>query len=344
MLCTSQELSKEQLRDENIIPVTKRAERPHYQDYDVKPTELYQAIEAKEWDFALVKLKEDPEQASVWIIRKESNNTEKIRWKMLPMHAAVIFKAPAKLIKALIAAFPPCIKMVDDIGMTPLHHGMKEGMDDEVMDILISNHPHALIDRDTKGMTPLDHTKSSAKPFRGAGLRAYTAAAVMCERERVTDELTKKYQAAINNSEADKKITALANENEVLEGQLNASTAHLAKFMQTYGAMKSRVESLSSVLSIMVQEQDKILSMATQQQKDMAAAALVRERMMQAVAKQDDEMMSTAQQSRDVMKDIATKQKEYFQTVATDLAELFASQALRTKRTPTAEGSGKEIG
>lgn len=84
-------------------------------DYDQGATVLYQCIENKDWDSALSRLEEAPVEAKTWVYRKESNN--KMRWRLLPMHAVCIFRAPMALIEALVEVYADGPKMKDDQGM-----------------------------------------------------------------------------------------------------------------------------------------------------------------------------------------------------------------------------------
>ena len=83
-------------------------------DYDENPTILYQAIEAKQWEYAmsLFTSKKQGEQSSTWVVRKETNG--KLRWRLLPLHAAIIFGSPLKLIEFLLADYPSATLCKDD--------------------------------------------------------------------------------------------------------------------------------------------------------------------------------------------------------------------------------------
>lgn len=85
-------------------------------DYDEGPTELYRFIENKDWDSALGRLEENPIEAKTWVVRREAKS-QKIRWRLLPLHAVCIFRAPLALIEALVEVYPDGAKMKDDQGM-----------------------------------------------------------------------------------------------------------------------------------------------------------------------------------------------------------------------------------
>ena len=84
-------------------------------DYDEGATILYQCIENKDWDGALSRLEMSPMEAKTWVYRRENNR--KMRWRLLPIHAVCIFRAPMALIEALVEVYADGPKMKDDQGM-----------------------------------------------------------------------------------------------------------------------------------------------------------------------------------------------------------------------------------
>ena len=88
-------------------------------DYDNNVTQLFTCLENSRWGEAIDLCTTDPSQASVWVCRYEQiSNT--VRWQMLPLHAAIIFKANNQVIEAIISAYPEAVKMTDDQGMLPV--------------------------------------------------------------------------------------------------------------------------------------------------------------------------------------------------------------------------------
>jgi hypothetical protein len=143
-------------------------------DYDTNPTVLYQAIEAKQWDYAISlftnrgninnnnnnnkKKKDDDEEeeeeaSATWVVRKEANG--KLRWRLLPLHAAIIFGSPLKLIELLLMDYPLAAQCKDDRGMLPLHLAFRKQASWDVIDELLTIYPLAAFVSDRKGRTPL---------------------------------------------------------------------------------------------------------------------------------------------------------------------------------------------
>ena len=129
-------------------------------DYDSGATVLYRCIEGKDWDGALSRLELAPVEAKTWVSRREMG-TDKVRWRLLPVHAVCIFRAPLALIEALIEVYEDGPKMRDDQGMLPIHLACRNGASKGVVLTLLQAFPEALEVRDRKGRLPVDLVQSS---------------------------------------------------------------------------------------------------------------------------------------------------------------------------------------
>lgn len=92
-------------------------------NYDQNPTKLYKLIEAQRWSPVLAEIAHNPDSTKVWVVRhdkKDNDNTGSIRWRMLPLHAAVVFNAPDPVMCMLIDAYPDAARQFDDRRMTPV--------------------------------------------------------------------------------------------------------------------------------------------------------------------------------------------------------------------------------
>lgn len=125
-------------------------------DYDKNPTDLYSAIERKEWEHAvdIIHSESAEEQAATWVVRKEVNG--KLRWRLLPLHAAVMFRCPLKLVEMLLADYPAAAQSKDDQGMLPLHLAFRNESSWEIIEELMTAYPQAIFVSDRKARTPLD--------------------------------------------------------------------------------------------------------------------------------------------------------------------------------------------
>mmetsp|Transcript_28280 Transcript_28280/g.59474 ORF Transcript_28280/g.59474 Transcript_28280/m.59474 type:complete len:683 (+) Transcript_28280:277-2325(+) len=139
---------------------------PRYQDqpetdYDLGPTQLYTFIENKHWESAIERARTTPMEAQTWISRREPENPNKIRWRLLPLHATCVFRAPLSLIEALIAAYPEAPKCIDDQGMLPIHLACRNGASRGVVMTLLNANPDSINAKDKKGRTPLNLVENS---------------------------------------------------------------------------------------------------------------------------------------------------------------------------------------
>lgn len=140
-------------------------------DYDEGATDLYRRIENKDWDGALSRLEHAPIEAKTWVSRREYSS-DKTRWRLLPLHAVCIFRAPLALIEALIEVYADGPQMKDDQGMLPLHLACRNGASKGVVLTLLTAFPDSLHVRDRKGRLPADLVKSSSSANKEAVLAA----------------------------------------------------------------------------------------------------------------------------------------------------------------------------
>uniref|UniRef100_A0A7S4JAZ6 Uncharacterized protein n=1 Tax=Odontella aurita TaxID=265563 RepID=A0A7S4JAZ6_9STRA len=169
-------------------------------DYDSPrgPTRLYSLIESRKWKKASVRANTFPSEASVWVRRYEqsdggggsvatgfyskgslrsysrrddsrisssqsrSSSSKRTRWRLLPLHAAILFDAPAHVIEALLEVLPSAARSRDDKGYLPLHlacrNDKKRSDSSDVADVvkaLLEAYPEGAFEEDEKGRTPL---------------------------------------------------------------------------------------------------------------------------------------------------------------------------------------------
>lgn len=145
--------------------------RPAFEcDYDSNPTELYLSVQRKDWDGAVERANSCPNEASTWVSRKESDG--KLRWRLLPLHAAIIFRAPERTVSALLFAFAQGAACKDDQGMLPLHLAFRNGCTEEVVNLLLMAYPQSVDVQDRKGRTPMVLAQQSQHANRDAYIRA----------------------------------------------------------------------------------------------------------------------------------------------------------------------------
>ena len=163
---------------------------PRYQDqpetdYDLGPTQLYTFIENKHWESAIERTRTTPLEAKTWISRREPENPNVIRWRLLPLHATCVFRAPLSLIEALIQANPDGPGMMDDQGMLPLHLACRNGASRGVVMTLLNANPSSINARDKKGRTPLNLVENSNSQNKDVVIEAMQSFRIQLENSNL---------------------------------------------------------------------------------------------------------------------------------------------------------------
>jgi len=125
-------------------------------DYDQDPTLLYQYIDDKQWTQVLERCNQAPTEVSTWVVRYDKKSKVKtLRWRLLPIHASIMFNAPLKVIAALHNAYKEGLQCADDRKMLPVHLACRVVSNMNVTTYLIYNSSSLLQKGDYKGRTPL---------------------------------------------------------------------------------------------------------------------------------------------------------------------------------------------
>ena len=169
---------------------TKDDDEEDARDYDYKPTRLFAFIQQQAWPMVLTQLQHHPHEAKVWVFRKArpekapnvhdaDENKEaltvqhsssvvddvnfRFRWRLLPLHAAIILGAPSEIIQEIIRAYPDGAKKSDERGSLPVHLAASrldvdpEG--EKVVLQLFGAHPDSIDIQDRKGRTATELAK-----------------------------------------------------------------------------------------------------------------------------------------------------------------------------------------
>lgn len=264
-------------------------------DYDENPTVLYQAIEAKEWEYAIKLFSQNlcEGESGTWIIRKETNG--KLRWRLLPLHAAIIFGSPVKLVECLLADYPAAAQCKDDRGMLPLHLAFRNegGASWEIIEELVSVFPQAIFVKDRKGRTPLhcgiQLTQTSgassnmsvssgpqqSKTFKSivTVLDLYSQVVISGERQRSQQEARKQVELKITQMQENhlKTLTTLKQEWKVQQMEAQKQIQRLQEDRQTLLArFKVQGESVENLKKseVFLKEKLEEMSLARHQRKE----------------------------------------------------------------------------
>lgn len=178
--------------DSYVVPTTK-----YECDYDKDPTTIFLSLQKKEWDAVVKRGESDTLEATLeartWVSRREKHGH--LRWRLLPLHAAIIFKAPENVVETLLAAYPKGAQSKDDQGMLPLHLAFRHGSTEATVNLLLVAFPQSVTVEDRKGRIPLVLAQAAASANREGFVRAlergptyYANAAAATERAAVTAE------------------------------------------------------------------------------------------------------------------------------------------------------------
>jgi hypothetical protein len=142
-------------------------------DYDTAPTILIKLIERKMWEQAITRCEDHPDEAAIWMCRRketkeDKNSNEDVRWKILPIHSAIVLNAPTSVVEALVDAYPAGLRYGDDRGMLPLHMAFRLGSSLETTTVLVDAYPDALKKKDAKNHTPLHILKAYKRKYERA--------------------------------------------------------------------------------------------------------------------------------------------------------------------------------
>ncbi|GKY91444.1 hypothetical protein MPSEU_000116700 [Mayamaea pseudoterrestris] len=169
-------------RNNNVTKTSHHPKQPQHHskyeldcDYDNNPTVLYDLVESSAWDKVRLRCRTHPEEVRTWIIRRNPDGT--LRWRLLPLHAAIIFQAPSTVVSTLLERYPVAAMRRDDHGMLPLHLAFRHKQEDEgLLELLLLEHPKAVHEEDRRHRIPLMHGKESM--FTAKLMKLYANAAM----------------------------------------------------------------------------------------------------------------------------------------------------------------------
>ena len=213
-------------------------------NYDKDVTYLYQAIEEKAFMAAIDFLESNQEdvvdQCRTWVTRYEPTSEEKIRWSQLPLHAALIFKAPVRVIELLVKQFPKAVRCTDDQKMLPLHLAFRYGASDNVLHLLLKEFPDAMTALDKKERLPLDYSKSGDSWKKGEIIDLFVVnAKTQMDRKVASKAVSQKLDDEVA------KTKELTKANATLKNKLKELTAEITALKAT--PVLREVDSTSAV-------------------------------------------------------------------------------------------------
>ena len=147
-----------------------REEEEEIRDYSTNVTRLFAYLHQRKWTRAVehIVTEEGRREASIWVVRYQEEEKEektkeektkeemKLLWKLLPIHAAIVYNAPPEVVQIIIRKYPDGCRKVDDRGCTPLHLAIGKGTASaQVIAMLVRVCPESVDMADRRGRTPL---------------------------------------------------------------------------------------------------------------------------------------------------------------------------------------------
>jgi hypothetical protein len=228
-------------------------------DYDQSVTPLYEMLESSQWDQARIRCHTHPQEVHTWIVRRDAN--DKIRWKLLPLHAAVIFQAPMPVMDAMLKEHPLAAAKRDDQGMLALHLAFRHKSDEALIEKLLARYPGGVIVKDRRERLPLDHGKDMK--FSSNLMRLYSEVYAKCQYSEAAvgesqSQVNMKIEPRVSNLKTayEARIEALIKEHEQAMQEMKLKTEQQARTSQ---AMHNQeVDELRGLLSREVASGQKI--------------------------------------------------------------------------------------
>ena len=181
------------VNDDNLCQQAKELDNIHApdedeeneRDYDHNPTRLFMFLQQRAWSSAQMQMQHHPEEATVWVFRKANDKstqdvlalanqdtalvvhneseTVKYRWRLLPLHAAIVLGAPPEFIQDIIRVYPNAANHTDERGSLPVHLAASrldvDPDGEKIVLQLFGVYPDSIDVEDRKGRTPVELAK-----------------------------------------------------------------------------------------------------------------------------------------------------------------------------------------
>jgi len=229
-------------------------------DFDKNPTVLYALVQKKLWKETIARAKKSPEEARAFICRREKDG--RIRWRLLPLHAAIVFKAPEDVVETLLTAFPKAAEAKDDQGMLPLHLAFRNGASEVAVNLLLLACPQSVDIPDRKNRVPLTLAKAASSPNREIYIKAlekgpahYSITALSCARARIMTEQDAIFEGKLLKARTfhEYALSEVVTEGEKKQQELEETVAEketeLTKLHETSQVLVDHVTSLEAQIN-----------------------------------------------------------------------------------------------
>lgn len=149
-------------------------------DFEKNPTHLYLLVQQRDWDGVKYQAANFESEVKTFVYRRSADGL--LKWRLLPLHAAVLNDAPVDILECLLNVYKHAAAVPDDHGMLPLHLAIKKHVEPESINVLLAAYPDSIDIANFNGVTPFQMAQTSSSVHKAyyqralrRGTRTYSA-------------------------------------------------------------------------------------------------------------------------------------------------------------------------
>jgi len=215
-------------------------------DYDKNPTDLFQALEARQFGYADEMFhqvnKQFTKDCKTWVVaRGQKKNSSQLRFRALPLHAALVFGAPDDMVKKILNAYPKATRGRDVKGRLPIHLAMEHNASEEMITSIIESFPKGFLAKDKKEMTPLDYINGN---MERAYMKKYIPLIAQAKVEQEREKWELELQQALESQKVSLKSDPVYMESVFAAVTNDVETSYASKMELLESTYKKEIELL----------------------------------------------------------------------------------------------------
>lgn len=215
-------------------------------DYDKNPTDLFQALEARQFGYADEMFhqvnKQFTKDCKTWVVaRGQKKNSSQLRFRALPLHAALVFGAPDDMVKKILNAYPKATRGRDVKGRLPIHLAMEHNASEEMITSIIESFPKGFLAKDKKEMTPLDYINGN---MERAYMKKYIPLIAQAKVEQEREKWELELQQALETQKVSLKNDPVYMESVISAVTNDVETSYASKMELLESTYKKEIELL----------------------------------------------------------------------------------------------------
>lgn len=134
-------------------------------DYDKSPTDLFQALEARQFEYVDEMFQQVNRQFTkecrTWVVARGHKKKDQLRFRALPLHAALVFGAPDEITIKILNAYPNATRGRDVKGRLPIHLAMEHDASETIVSLILEAFPKGFFAKDKKDMESIDYVNGN---------------------------------------------------------------------------------------------------------------------------------------------------------------------------------------